>query len=127
MGSWGYQVTGYFAPTSRYGRPDDFRFFVDACHQAGLGVFLRLGAGPFSEGRARSGALRTGRRSSNTRTRARASTRTGGTLIYNYSRHEVRNFLITNALFWLRGVSYRRPARGRRRVDDLSRLLAQRG
>src|SRR6266567_2805303 len=61
-GSWGYQVTGYYAPTSRFGTPTDFQYFVDYMHQQGIGV----------------------------------------TLVFNYGRSEVKNFLIANALFWLR-------------------------
>ena len=99
-GSWGYQVTGYFAPTSRYGSPDDFRFFVDTCHQAGIGVLLDWVPGHFpkdAHGLARFDG---------TALFEHLDPRQGehqdwGTLIYNYSRHEVRNFLITNALYWL--------------------------
>ena len=100
-GSWGYQVTGYFAPTSRFGSPDDFRFFVDQCHAQRHRRDSRLGAGPFSE------ATRTASRGSTARALfEHADPRQGehqdwGTLIFNYGRHEVRNFLISNALYWL--------------------------
>ena len=121
-GSWGYQVSGYFAPTSRYGTPDDFRFLVDTLHQHG------------HRRHCSTGCRRTFRR---TTTRCAASTaralyehedpRLGehpdwGTLIFNYGRNEVRNFLVANALYWLQRVSHRRAARRRRRVDALSRL-----
>jgi 1,4-alpha-glucan branching enzyme len=100
-GSWGYQVTGFYAPTARYGTPDDLRFFVDACHQAGLGVILDWVPAHFPKD---DFALR---RFDGTALYEHEDPRRGehpdwGTLIFNYGRNEVRNFLIANALYWLR-------------------------
>jgi len=99
--SWGYQVSGYFAPTSRYGDPDDFRFLVDLCHQNGIGVLLDWVPAHFPRD---DFALR---RFDGSAVYEHEDSRLGehpdwGTLIFNYSRHEVRNFLIASALFWLR-------------------------
>jgi 1,4-alpha-glucan branching enzyme len=98
--SWGYQVIGFFAPTSRFGAPSEFKTFVDACHQAGIGVLLDWVPGHFpkdAHGLARFDG---------TALFEHADPRQGehrdwGTLIFNYGRNEVRNFLTANALFWL--------------------------
>ncbi|HEX9195144.1 MAG TPA: 1,4-alpha-glucan branching protein GlgB [Azonexus sp.] len=98
--SWGYQTTGYFAPTSRYGSPDDLRFFIDACHQAGLGVILDWVPGHFPQD---DWALA---RSDGTALYEHDDPRLGlhadwGTHIFNYGRHEVRSFLFSSAYWWL--------------------------
>jgi len=100
-GSWGYQVTGYYAPTPHFGSPDDFREFVDRLHGHGLGVILDWVPAHFPKDEF---ALA---RFDGTALYEHADPRRGehpdwGTLVFNYGRHEVRNFLIANALFWLR-------------------------
>jgi 1,4-alpha-glucan branching enzyme len=99
-GSWGYQVTGYYAPAARFGTPDDFRFFVDTCHREGLGVLLDWVPAHFPRD---DFALR---RFDGSALYEHEDPRRGehpdwGTLIFNYGRREVANFLIANALYWL--------------------------
>jgi 1,4-alpha-glucan branching enzyme len=100
-GSWGYQVTGYFAPTSRFGTPDDYRCFVDRLHRNGVGVILDWVPAHFPRD---DWALA---RFDGTSLYEHSDPRIGahpdwGTLIFNLSRNEVRNFLLANALYWLR-------------------------
>ena len=99
-GSWGYQITGYFAPTSRYGTPQDLMTLVDRLHQRGIGVILDWVPSHFPP-TTTAWRTSTARTCTSTPTRARASTRNGTACIFNYGRNEVRSFLISNALFWL--------------------------
>ena len=109
----------------RLGSPDDFRAFVDRLHAARHRRDPRLGAGALPARRVRARPASTAPRSTSTRTRAAARIPDWGTLVFNYGRPEVRNFLVANALFWLRRVPRRRPAGRRRRLDALPRLLAR--
>jgi 1,4-alpha-glucan branching enzyme len=98
--SWGYQTTGFFAPTSRFGGADDFRYFVDLCHCHNIGVILDWVAGHFPKDD-HALARYDGTPLYEHDDPRRGEHRDWGTLIFNYSRNEVRDFLISNAFYWV--------------------------
>ena len=121
-GSWGYQVTGYYAPTPRHGSPDDLRQFVQRMHESGVGVILDWVPAHFPRDQF---ALA---RFDGTALYEHDDPRRGehpdwGTLVFNLGRHEVRNFLISNALFWLRDYHVGRDPGRRRGLDAVPGLL----
>jgi len=98
--SWGYQTTGYYAPTSRFGSPDDFRWFVDHCHQNGIGVILDWVPAHFPKD-AHGLAWFDGTALYEHEDPRLGEHRDWSTLIFNFGRYEVKNFLISSAVYWL--------------------------
>ncbi len=98
-GSWGYQVTGWYAPSSRYGSPDEFRNFVDSCHKEGIGIILDWVPGHFPKDQHGLAYFDGSHLYEHSDPRI-GEHKEWGTLIFNYSRNEVRNFLVANLIFW---------------------------
>jgi 1,4-alpha-glucan branching enzyme len=99
-GSWGYQVTGYFSPTSRFGHPDDLRYLIDRLHQAGIGVLMDWVPGHFPKDEWALARF-DGQPLYEHSDPRRGEQRDWGTLIFDFGQSQVRNFLVANALYWL--------------------------